>query len=78
MRRAAPLCGILFLVAGCPGNDLRGRTHGIRDVIRQARANGAYKCAPRELAMAESHVDFAENESPPAPPPPPPAQGTRK
>jgi OOP family OmpA-OmpF porin len=62
MMRAAPLCGLLFLVAGCPGNDLRGRTHGIRDVIRQARDNGAYKCAPRELAMAESHLEFANAE----------------
>jgi len=62
VKRAAPLCGIVFLVAGCPGNDLRGRTHGIADVIRQARDNGAYKCAPRELAMAESHLEFANNE----------------
>jgi OmpA-OmpF porin, OOP family len=62
VKRAAPLCGILFLVAGCPGNDLRGRTHGIADVIRQARDNGAYKCAPRELAMAESHLEFANSE----------------
>jgi OOP family OmpA-OmpF porin len=51
-----------LLLAGCPGNDLRGRTHGIRDVIRQARDNGAYKCAPRELAMAESHLEFADAE----------------
>ena len=62
MKRAAPLCGLLFLAAGCPGNDLRGRTNGIRDVIRQARQNGAYKCAPRELAMAESHLEFANTE----------------
>jgi outer membrane protein OmpA-like peptidoglycan-associated protein len=52
----------LLLLVGCPGNDLRGRTHGIADVIRQARENGAYKCAPRELAMAESHLEFANTE----------------
>ena len=62
MKRLAPLSALLFLAAGCPGNDLRGRTHGIRDVIRQARDNGAYKCAPRELAMAESHLEFATAE----------------
>jgi outer membrane protein OmpA-like peptidoglycan-associated protein len=62
MKRVASLCGLLLLAAGCPGNDLRGRTHGIRDVIRQARDNGAYKCAPRELAMAESHLEFAVAE----------------
>jgi len=62
MRRFAPFYAIALLCAGCPGNDLRGRTHGIRDVIRQARDNGAYKCAPRELAMAESHLEFAVSE----------------
>jgi OmpA-OmpF porin, OOP family len=54
---AALLCALFC--AGCPGNDLRGRTRGIADVIRQARENGAYRCAPRELAMAESHLEFA-------------------
>jgi hypothetical protein len=57
MKKAA--LGLVIILCGCPGNDLRGRTSGIRDVIRQARDNGAYKCAPRELAMAESHLDFA-------------------
>jgi outer membrane protein OmpA-like peptidoglycan-associated protein len=60
MRRALPL--LALLAAGCPGNDLRGRSHGIRDLIRQARDNGAYKCAPHELAMAESHLEFASAE----------------
>jgi outer membrane protein OmpA-like peptidoglycan-associated protein len=62
MTRAALLASLVLLVAGCPGNDLRGRTHGIRDIIRQARDNGAYKCAPHELAMAESHLEFAGAE----------------
>jgi len=62
VKRAAALCGFVLLAAGCPGNDLRGRTHGIRDLVRQARENGAYKCAPRELAMAESHLEFANTE----------------
>jgi outer membrane protein OmpA-like peptidoglycan-associated protein len=58
----AVLSGFTLILAGCPGNDLRGRVHGIRDIIKQARDNGAYKCAPRELAMAESHVEFATAE----------------
>jgi outer membrane protein OmpA-like peptidoglycan-associated protein len=49
-------------LVGCQGAQLRGRTDGIREAIRQARAQGAYFCAPRELAMAESHVDFARAE----------------
>ena len=53
---------LVLLLAGCPGNDLRGRTYGIKDVIRQARENGAYKCAPRELALAETHLEFASTE----------------
>jgi outer membrane protein OmpA-like peptidoglycan-associated protein len=34
----------------------------IRTIAKQARDNGAYKCAPRELALAESNLDFASNE----------------
>jgi outer membrane protein OmpA-like peptidoglycan-associated protein len=61
-RDFSSLALVALLAAGCPGNDLRGRTHGIRDLIRQARDNGAYKCAPHELAMAESHLEFASAE----------------
>jgi outer membrane protein OmpA-like peptidoglycan-associated protein len=51
-----------LLSVGCAGAELDSRTLSTRDVIQRARANGAYRCAPRELAMAESHVEFAENE----------------
>ncbi len=54
------LCA-LFLVGGC-GSELRQRMKGIRTVIAEARENGAYKCAPKELAMAESHADFTDDE----------------
>jgi outer membrane protein OmpA-like peptidoglycan-associated protein len=56
------LCLVLVAVAGCAGAELEARSTATREVIGKARDNGAYKCAPRELAMAESHVDFAENE----------------
>jgi outer membrane protein OmpA-like peptidoglycan-associated protein len=65
MRRALALSSLALAtiaLAGCPGNDLRGRTSGIKDLVRQARQNGAYKCAPHELAMAESHLEFADAE----------------
>lgn len=51
------------LVAACArGTVLQGRIDGIRDVVEQAERNGAYRCAPRELALAKAHLDFAEAE----------------
>jgi OmpA-OmpF porin, OOP family len=63
-RGAARLWRTLVLCAGlgCAGNELAVRAREVRDVIKTARDNGAYRCAPRELAIAESHVDFAERE----------------
>lgn len=39
-----------------------GRLTGLDQTIEQAKANGALRCAPRELAMAESHAKFARIE----------------
>jgi outer membrane protein OmpA-like peptidoglycan-associated protein len=50
----------LPLLAGCPGMTLKKQLEGVKQTIDQARANGAYLCAPVELAMAESHYDFAQ------------------
>src|SRR5207247_4382687 len=36
------------------------RARDLRGTLRTARANGAYRCAPRELAVAEAHAEFAE------------------
>jgi OmpA-OmpF porin, OOP family len=52
----------LTVLPGCPGNTLRDHMKGVREVIKQARENGAYVCAPKELAMAESHADFTDAE----------------
>jgi OOP family OmpA-OmpF porin len=52
----------LLVVSGCAGAELRGRTGALREVIKKAWDNGAYRCAPRELALAETHTAFAENE----------------
>ena len=60
MKRALSLL-LLLPVLGC-GLELRDRMHGIRQTIHDARENGAYKCAPKELAMAESHADFTDDE----------------
>jgi outer membrane protein OmpA-like peptidoglycan-associated protein len=59
MKRA---CLLFCLVAAGCGSQLRERVGVIDQLIEKARNQGAYKCAPRELAMAVSHVDFARTE----------------
>lgn len=53
---------ILVCFAGCAGAELATETRGVRSVIKTARDRGAYRCAPGELALAESHIEFAEQE----------------
>jgi OmpA-OmpF porin, OOP family len=60
MRCAAALLSTVAL-AGC-GSTLRDRARNVAAAILVAHQNGAYKCAPHELAMAESHVQFANDE----------------
>jgi outer membrane protein OmpA-like peptidoglycan-associated protein len=38
------------------------RANGVRAGLHKARENGAYKCAPRQLALSEANVEFAERE----------------
>jgi OOP family OmpA-OmpF porin len=57
----APLIGELGLM-GCVGTRISAQSGVVRTDIEKAKKSGAYTCAPRELAMAETHVDFAENE----------------
>jgi outer membrane protein OmpA-like peptidoglycan-associated protein len=59
MSRA--LVATSLLLAAC-GLTLQDRAKQVGGVIDRARDNGAYKCAPRELAMAESHHAFAKSE----------------
>jgi outer membrane protein OmpA-like peptidoglycan-associated protein len=44
------------------GPQVRMELRPIRQDIAKARASGAERCAPRELAMAETHVEFADAE----------------
>src|SRR5271169_5983605 len=54
------LATMSFLLGGCAqGPVLRGRVKGLESVVLQAEKNGAVKCAPRELALARSHLEFA-------------------
>ncbi len=58
MKRAL----VLLVCVGCAGSELRARTSTVDREIATARDNGAERCAPVELAMAESHNDFAKND----------------
>ena len=63
-RRAAFAFALVLAVAalaGCPGSKLRNETTTIAGLIATARESGAERCAPVELAMAESHNDFARH-----------------
>jgi OmpA-OmpF porin, OOP family len=57
MRALLALC----FLAGC-GTALRDRHDVIEKTIAKAKEQGAYRCAPKQLAMAESHADFAKSE----------------
>jgi outer membrane protein OmpA-like peptidoglycan-associated protein len=52
-----------FLGACSQAALLRGRISGTREIVAEAERNGARHCAPRELAMAHTHLEFAEIES---------------
>ena len=51
---------LLFLV-GCAGMTVRTQANATDGLIATARDNGARKCAPVELAMAESHNEYAQH-----------------
>ncbi|HEX2573536.1 MAG TPA: OmpA family protein [Polyangia bacterium] len=53
--------GLGMTATGC-GISVQRRLDSVRSTIRQARDNGAYRCAPRELALAESHAEFTRTE----------------
>jgi OmpA-OmpF porin, OOP family len=50
-------------VAGCAQSPaLRGKIAGLTEIVGQAERNGAIRCAPRELAVAKSQLEFASLE----------------
>ena len=52
----------LSMLAACAGMQVRSQTSATDGLITTARGNGAQRCAPVELAMAESNNDFAQHE----------------
>jgi outer membrane protein OmpA-like peptidoglycan-associated protein len=51
----------LVALTACAGLDVRSKTTATDSLIATARDNGAQRCAPVELAMAESNNDFAQH-----------------
>jgi outer membrane protein OmpA-like peptidoglycan-associated protein len=50
---------VVCSVVACAGRTVRRQTTATDGLIAEARENGALKCAPVELAMAESYNDYA-------------------
>ena len=59
MRRVV---AITLALSACAGLELRGEVTGVRDIAKKARERGAIKCSPKELAIAEANLEFADNE----------------
>ena len=48
--------------AGCAGRQLAVNVDDVRHIAQEARDNGAMRCAPRELALADTNAEFATRE----------------
>jgi OOP family OmpA-OmpF porin len=56
----AKLVALALLVSACSqGPALRGKIRGLTTTVEDAEKNGAIRCAPRELAVAKSNLEFA-------------------
>ena len=53
---------LVGLLASCAGTTVRRQTTSNDGLIETARDHGARRCAPVELAMAESNNDFADHD----------------
>lgn len=61
--RAAGALLLLLAASGCVRSArLAGELDQIAQVLLDAEANGALRCAPRELAVGRSQLEFAELE----------------
>ncbi len=60
--RGALVLALVLAATGCPGRSVRRHVDDTQATIAKARDAGALRCAPVELAMAESHADFARQE----------------
>jgi OOP family OmpA-OmpF porin len=67
--QAAPVLAFASIImmgvalgSGCAGQQLESNVREVRAIAKEAREAGAYKCAPRELALAEANIEFASRE----------------
>jgi OOP family OmpA-OmpF porin len=56
------VCSAVFFSACATASKIRADAEVVKRDIATARENGAYTCAPQDLAMAESHVRFTLDE----------------
>jgi OmpA-OmpF porin, OOP family len=62
-RALAPVLVVALAGAGCAaGGKLRQNAEVVRADVEKAKRSGALRCAPKELALADSNVDIAEEE----------------
>jgi outer membrane protein OmpA-like peptidoglycan-associated protein len=62
-RALALLLGVPLALTHCAESaELRGQIAGLEKIVDQAERNGAIRCAPRELAIARSQLEFATIE----------------
>lgn len=53
---------VAALAACASSGQLAGDAARLGTITDRARAQGAYRCAPEELALAEAHLEFARHE----------------
>jgi OmpA-OmpF porin, OOP family len=62
-KSVVAIVSVAMVTVSCAqGPVMRGRIDGIEGVVKKAEQNGAMRCAPRELALAKSHLRFAATD----------------
>ncbi|MGM0595870.1 MAG: OmpA family protein [Myxococcota bacterium] len=51
-----------FVISACAGTELEGKAQVVSKLIKIAEKNGAYKCAPKQLALSKTHLEFSLDE----------------
>jgi OOP family OmpA-OmpF porin len=62
LASTVPLLALSLSLSGCAGQQLEGKVAGIQTRLQDAIGNGSKKigCAPKETALAEANIKFAE------------------